>query len=87
MPKWCRTGRQGSRPSVISSISSSFATAYLLMEASSARVAATYRAEYAHRGDDLFSLRSREPRGSQVLLELRRPACARVPFVRRSERA
>src|SRR5215470_3018179 len=35
IPKWWRTGRQGSRPSVISSISSRCATAYPLMEPSS----------------------------------------------------
>src|SRR4051812_24942317 len=31
MPKWCRTGRNGSRPSVTSSISSSRATAYFVI--------------------------------------------------------
>src|SRR5262249_30085590 len=53
----------------------------------SARVAATYRAEYAQRGDDLFSLRSRDPRGPQVLLELRLAASARLPVLRCRQRS
>src|SRR4051794_4609860 len=88
MPKWWRTGRQGSRPSVTSSMSSRRATAYSLIDTSpgySARDGPTARPELVVSSTGVGRA---IPHLTQIVPQRdRRPACRveDAPFAREEE--